>query len=174
MADREVEVKFRCSNHSAVREKLKSMGARLIAVVEQEDVYFQHPCKNFAETDETLRLRKYGKNIVLTYKGPKEGGWAKTRREVEVKIDDYEKAYELITSLGFTPVAKIRKKREFYELMGVEVSLDTVEELGNFVEIEDKGGGLDTIRKLVDELGLKEGPIYKSYLELYLEKVSRK
>lgn len=174
MPSREVEVKFRCNNHSAVRDRLKSMGARLVATVEQEDLYFQHPCRDFAATDEALRLRSYGGNFVLTYKGPKEGGWAKARREIEVRVDNYERAYELITSLGFTPVARIHKKREFYEIMGVEVSLDTIEGLGRFVEIEDKGGGIKAIKRLVEELGLKEGPIHKSYLELYLEKVSRR
>jgi len=170
---REVEVKFSISEPSRIREKLMELGATYVDTVDQVDIYYQHPCKNFAETDEALRLRennsKSGKSIELTYKGPKRGGWAKDRVEIVSRVVDSVKMQEILEMLGFKAVARLLKHREFYMIRGVEVSIDKVEGLGYFVEIEDKGGGLEAIREIASLLGLGE-PVPKTYLELYLEK----
>ncbi|MCI4408613.1 MAG: class IV adenylate cyclase [Thermofilum sp.] len=170
---REVEVKFSISEPSRIREKLLELGATYVDTVDQVDIYYQHPCKNFAETDEALRLRennsKSGKSIELTYKGPKSGGWAKDRVEIVSRVIDSVEMQEILEMLGFKTVARLQKHREFYMIRGVEVSIDKVEGLGDFVEIEDKGGGLEAIREIASLLGLGE-PVPKTYLELYLEK----
>ena len=174
MVAREVEVKYRCPDHDKIRSLLLEMKAVFVGVIEQVDTYFQHPCRDFVETDEALRIRRMKDRSIITYKGPKEGGWAKTRIEVEVEVSSADEAAKILEMLGFKPVAVIHKRREIYHVDGVEVSLDVIEGVGKFVELEDKGGGLDNIKRLVKELGLIEGPIYKSYLELYLENISRK
>jgi adenylate cyclase class 2 len=170
---REVEVKFSISEPSRIREKLLELGATYVDTVDQVDIYYQHPCKNFAETDEALRLRennsKSGKSIELTYKGPKRGGWAKDRVEIVSRVVDSVEMQEILEMLGFKAVARLLKHREFYMIRGVEVSIDKVEGLGDFVEIEDKGGGLEAVREIASKLGLGE-PVPKTYLELYLEK----
>lgn len=170
---REVEVKFSISEPSRIREKLLELGATYVDTVDQVDIYYQHPCKNFAETDEALRLRennsKSGKSIELTYKGPKRGGWAKDRVEIVSRVVDSMEMQEILEMLGFKTVARLQKHREFYMIKGVEVSIDKVEGLGDFVEIEDKGGGLEAVREIASLLGLGE-PVPKTYLELYLEK----
>jgi adenylate cyclase class 2 len=173
---REVEVKFSISEPSRIREKLMKLGATYVDTVDQVDIYYQHPCKNFADTDEALRLRennsKSGKSIELTYKGPKRGGWAKDRVEIVSRVVDSVEMQEILEMLGFKTVARLLKHREFYMIRGVEVSIDKVEGLGYFVEIEDKGGGLEAIREIASQLGLGE-PVPKTYLELYLEKVRK-
>jgi adenylate cyclase class 2 len=170
---REVEVKFSISEPSRIREKLLELGATYVDTVDQVDIYYQHPCKNFAETDEALRLRennsKSGKSIELTYKGPKRGGWAKDRVEIVSRVVDSVEMQEILEMLGFKTVVRLLKHREFYMIRGVEVSIDKVEGLGDFVEIEDKGGGLEAVREIASKLGLGE-PVPKTYLELYLEK----
>jgi len=170
---RELEVKFSIGEPSLIRNKLLELGAVHIDTVDQVDIYYQHPCRNFAETDEALRLRenssKNSGNIELTYKGPKSSGWVKDRVEVVSRVLDSREIQEILEMLGFRVVAKLLKHREFYMIRGVEVSIDSVDGLGNFVEIEDKGGGLETIREIASLLDLKD-PIPKTYLELYLEK----
>ncbi|ABL77448.1 class IV adenylate cyclase [Thermofilum pendens] len=170
---REVEVKFRVEGHDVLRRKLREAGAAYVDTVDQVDIYFQHPCRDFASTDEALRLRvNYsgsGSYAELTYKGPKEGGWAKNREEIVARVEAAEALRKILERLGFSEVATLRKHREFYVLDGTEVSLDYVEGLGFFVEIEDKGGGVEALREVVSRLGLTGEPLPKTYLELYLE-----
>ena len=81
----------------------------------QSDRYFAHPSRDFARTDEALRIRTVGASSFVTYKGPKIDVTTKTRRELELPLDpgdaDGSQFAELLTALGFTPVAVVRKQR---------------------------------------------------------------
>ncbi len=59
----EIEVKAYANRLARVEEKLKEMGAVFIAVVCEKDTYFNHPDRNFAETDEALRSGLRIKNL---------------------------------------------------------------------------------------------------------------
>ncbi|MGC9108066.1 MAG: class IV adenylate cyclase, partial [Infirmifilum sp.] len=96
-------------------------------------------------------------------------GWVKTRVELGVVVDNFDSLLTILKKLGFHEVARIKKDREFYLFNGVEVSLDKVEDLGSFVELEDKGAGEEGIKKVAETLGLKE-LVPETYLELYLKK----
>jgi adenylate cyclase class 2 len=167
----EVEAKYRAS-HAPVRERLGLLGFSPAGLAEEEDVYFQHPCRDFAATDEALRLRISGGRAELTYKGPRAGAGAKTRLEVSVAVSG--DAALLLRSLGFAEVARVRKRREIYRRGSVTVYLDLVEGLGEFVEVETlAGSGSDAaraageLRRLAGELGLRE-EVRETYLELLL------
>ena len=173
----EVELKLKVDDLSGIALRLKEAGAVKLAEEEQVDVYFQHPCRDFAETDEALRLRVSGGSARITYKGPRLSSEAKVRREVEVGVSDPERAGEILEALGFTRVAVIRKRRSVYRLGDVNVYLDEVEGLGSFVEIEADPGTRDPltrVREVARTLGLDPGKaILKSYLELCLERARR-
>lgn len=53
----EVEVKVR-ADHDAVRDRLEARGAEHLGTVEQVDTYYDAPHREFAETDEAVRLRR--------------------------------------------------------------------------------------------------------------------
>ncbi len=168
----EVEAKFRAGNLREVAERLSAMGAVPLGNTTEVDVYYAHPCRDFAATDEALRVRYAGNGAELTYKGPRMGPGAKTRREVTVRVEgDVE---TLISSLGFDRVAVVRKRRALYAVGPYTVSLDEVEGLGTFVEIEavvDGQGGLEAavrgIEGLAARLGLAERE-ERTYLEILL------
>ncbi|MCC6003414.1 MAG: class IV adenylate cyclase [Thermofilum sp.] len=173
---REVEAKFFISDPRFVRVKLMELGADYVDSVDQVDIYFQHPCRDFACSDEALRLRenssKSGRSVELTYKGPRGRGWAKERVEISSRLVDSGEMQSILEVLGFKPIARLVKHREFYTFRGVEVSIDYVEGLGYFVELEDRGGGMKALREVASLLGLGE-PVSETYLELYLERVKR-
>ena len=81
---------------------------------------------------------------------------------------------ELLERLGFRRVAVVKKVREVYRVGPFEVTLDSVEGLGDFVEIELKEGASsleeaeEKVLALARELGIEEEPIKQSYLELIL------
>jgi adenylate cyclase class 2 len=78
----EIEVKGYAdeSVFERVRENFK-----LIRKEYHEDTYFRHPCRDFAETDEALRIRIRRFNghfeAFLTYKGPRLTGTQKPGRK---------------------------------------------------------------------------------------------
>jgi adenylate cyclase class 2 len=179
----EVEQKHRFDDAAAFIERLESMGAKLGAPIEQSDRYFAHPARDFAETDEALRIRTVGSRSFVTYKGPKLDTTTKTRRELELPLepqdDDGSRFGELLNALGFTPVAVVRKNRRPFHLnrqgREIEGALDEVDGLGTFVELELSAdeAGLDAARRIVaalaDELALGQSE-RRSYLEMLLEK----
>src|SRR3954465_2069641 len=116
----EVEIKFRVADHGALAERLAALGAVAGPLISQEDTYFAHPARDFAQTNEALRLRRQDRENRITYKGPKREGPTKTREKIEVPIAEGPEALgqmtRLFETLGFRPVATIRKARTPYHL----------------------------------------------------------
>jgi len=176
----EVEVKVR-ADHEAVRERLNDLDAHALGTVTQEDFYYDAPHRDFAETDEALRIRRESDDDeaveVVTYKGPLVEAESKTRKEHETVVGNGETVDELLSALGFESAARVHKQRDRYELDGYVVSLDTVTGLGEFVEVETevddevdvesaRVGAYDILR----ELGLDpDEQIRTSYLGLLLD-----
>jgi len=179
----EVELKFPVQDVDAVATRLASLGAEFASAQEERDLYYAHPARNFAQTDEALRIRQKGGQCFLTYKGPKIDPTTKTRREIDLPLPEGSETFaawdEMLQALGFWPVAEVRKLRRkaFLAWQGhrVEISLDEVAELGSFIELElvSAPAGLDSARStllaLADRLSLHQSE-RRSYLELLLEK----
>lgn len=165
----EIEIKSYCDDHAPVAAKLRAMGARPEGSHKEQDLYLNHPCRDFKDTDEALRLRQASGRVILTYKGPKIGTAAKTRLEEEVTVDDFDTALAILKNLGFVEFGSVTKMRDIYRLDGMEICLDTVEGVGRFVEIEMKGTERERIEadlfRFAGELGLGRFE-RRSYLEL--------
>lgn len=169
----EIEIKAKISGREELRKKLLALGAKREGSETQEDIYFAHPERDFAKTDEALRLRRSGGEFFLTYKGPKIDNVTKTREEHEVKILSPESAKEILLRLGFREALKLKKRREHYSLGEYSIALDSVEGLGEFVEVEKRANSYspDELIEFLKKLGIgKESVERKSYLELLLEK----
>jgi len=115
----EVEVKFRVSSEDVKR--IKSYFSRIegikISNEVEKDIYYNHPCRDFAVTDEALRIRETPDgNRVLTFKGKKVDKDTKTREEYETGITDVKGANDILLSLGFRPSGKVKKKREIWKI----------------------------------------------------------
>jgi adenylate cyclase class 2 len=164
----EVEIKSKINNIADMEEKLRSMGAIFVKDVVEVDEYFNHPCRDFAGTDEALRIRSDG---TMTYKGPKVDEDTKSREEIEVKIENLEGMRSLLIALGFKPVAKVIKRRKYYRMGEITITLDDVEDVGTFIEVEclgDYGYCKKKVLELAKFLKLNKF-IRESYLEMLLE-----
>ena len=176
----EVELKVPASL-DRVRDRLSELGATDRGPVEQIDTYYDAPHRSFPDTDEALRLRDErdpkGERTALTYKGPLIETASKSREEVQTGVESGEAADTLLRRLGFDPAATVSKRRERYELDGYTVTLDEVEDVGEFVEVETaadseeideaRTGAIDVLHRL--DLDADE-QIRTSYLELALER----
>jgi adenylate cyclase class 2 len=177
----EVENKFPIADPAGLVAALTELGAQFGPPVPQADRYFNHPARDFASTDEALRIRSVGEQTWLTYKGPKIDGATKTRREIELPIgrgtDVASQLGETLEALGFRPVATVRKQRRSASLpwqgRSIACTLDEVEQVGTFAELEAVAseGELESARaailSLAARLGLP-GPERRSYLEMLL------
>ena len=182
----EVEVKVR-ADHDAVRDRLDARGATRWATLEQVDTYYDAPDRDFATTDEALRVRVErplgddatsrdgtGERTLLTYKGPLVDDDSKTRREAETRVADGEAIREILEGLDFAPAAEVRKERAHFDLDDYAVTLDAVDGLGEFVEVETEvAGDVDAARagafEVLRGLGLDpDEQIRTSYLGLLL------
>ncbi len=165
----EVEVKARIKDPSETETMLLAKGGVFIKEAVEEDLYFNHPSRDFALTDEALRLRQVESETYLTYKGPKIDKKTKTREEHQVRLDGFQDACAILRSIGFRDVQMVRKRRRYYRLGDYEVCLDSVEGLGDFIEIEARDMyEPDRLLDMLGELG-GLGSETKSYLELILE-----
>jgi len=182
----EIEIKFRVNDLSALERQLRQRFGN-VEFGEQAtefDVFFQHPCRDFKQTDECLRLRNRQftdgtSEHSLTYKGQKIDTSTKTRHEIEMPITEPERWKTLLTALGFHQSASVQKIRRRIKLTvnhrHVEIVLDTLPALPEsgrlFLEIETLAPveELEACRTLIldiaEQLELGE-PVRDSYLKL--------
>ena len=177
----EIEQKFPVADLSRIRQTLESLGATFKPPVSQVDSYFRHPIRDFATTDEALRLRRVGDENCITYKGPKIDAETKTRRELELSLEPGKKAFdswtELLEILGFGWVRDVSKSRTpgsiTWEGDEVGLALDQVDGLGTYLELEILAdeAELESAKKrllsLAKKLGLRQTE-KRGYLDLLL------
>jgi adenylate cyclase class 2 len=182
----EIEVKYRVDEFATLESRLAQLGAKLAEERDDADAYFNAPHRDFAQTDEALRIRRIGSRNLITYKGPRIDKQTKTRTEIEVALAEGPQAdadiQRLLTLLGFRATAVVKKHRRVFGLerdrFHIEACLDQVEQVGSYAELEivAEEAKLDAARslvlKLAPELGLMQVE-RRSYLELLLEATSR-
>lgn len=180
---REVEVKFRAEDFETLERQLAGWGAAAEEVHIELDRYYNAPDRDFAQTDEALRLRSIGEANVLTYKGPRCDPQSKTRVEIEVPLapggEPASACGQLLERLGYRFVASVRKERRSYRLSWagwpVRICLDEVAGLGRFVELETLAADAqwlparEALQQLAAALGLGASE-RRSYLELLLSR----
>ncbi len=170
----EIEVKAR-AGHQQVKELLAGMGANFIGVQHHCDTYFNAPHRDFANTDEALRIRSVDGRSVMTYKGKKLDTVSKTREEFETEVDGGN-ARSILLALGFYEAGVVKKKREIFRFENMTICLDSVGSLGEFIEVEitaesDIEFHSKHIFSFLDKLGIvEEDSIRTSYLEMVLGK----
>ncbi len=178
----EVEFKFPVDNLAKLRENLLELGAKPVKVSEQVDEYFNDPLRDFAKIDIALRIRESDGKLWLTFKGPNLDPSAKIRTEIETPLVNQAAAEQIkqtFLGIGYFSVARVAKSRETLALdwdgQHVEICMDTVAEVGEFVELElvvDSTSQQDAAKQALEGLAAKlglSGSIRTSYLELLLK-----
>lgn len=195
----EVEQKYPTTDVAALEARLDRLGATWHGVVEQTDRYFNHPSRDFAVTDEALRLRSTPEGVVITWKGPRLDATAKTRREIELPLAEAavpaaagaEAAVStappatlaqwtvFLEALGFRRVREVAKRRRSATVPWagavIDIACDHVAGLGDFVELELRAtadADVPAATSRIESLARELGcgrPERRSYLELLLE-----
>ena len=178
----EIEIKVKVPSLNFIRENLLKNGATLIADQDEHDLYYNAPDRDFAVTDEALRIRYLANQICgkemppnVTYKGPKVGREGfKSREEIIVDLSSAEDYCLILERLGFHLTAEVVKHREMYQCTDAIVTLDNLPSVGMFSEIEasfalSEDEAISVINKTAEMAGIKGERLTKSYLEIMLD-----
>ncbi len=137
----EVEVKYPVDDLATLRCALEERFAATFHTVEETDCYYNAPDRDFALTDEALRIRERldegCRRCFLTYKGPKIDATTKTRREIDIPLtlpsESLSLLREFFASLGYRSVGEVRKIRQKAKILWcetpLEISLDYLPQL---------------------------------------------
>lgn len=179
----EVEIRILLEDAKAIETILKNKFP-IIKQKHQVDEYFSHPTRNFyanAALHEYLRIRQDSGSCSLDYhiahitKGKK-----MHTEEFEVKVEDAQKLREILLNLGFKPLVVVDKDRKIFDCTDFEACLDSIKDLGNFLEIEAKRdfGGIEKTRQecidFLKNIGIDYKPAPEmGYPDMLIERLAK-
>jgi adenylate cyclase class 2 len=174
----EIEAKLKIDSHDAVRARLKAVGATFISRVLEANHIFDTPDGLLRASGCGLRVRDcralqgVAPPPTLTFKGPRQPGALKTRRELETSIGEADEMLEMLNALGFAQTLRFEKLRESWEFDESHIELDELPHLGLFVEIE--GPDEAHVGRVQEALRLKgHDLIHSSYISLLVDYCGR-
>lgn len=147
----EYEAMFIHINKEVIRQKLLSCQATLVRPeFFQKRQEFNLPIEN--SEGKWARVRDEGDTITMSFKQITSGGVAITdQKEINLVVDDYEKAQQFLTAIGCAPQGYRENYRELWKLNGAEVTIDTWPWLEPLVEVE--GSSEQQVREVSEILG---------------------
>lgn len=134
----EIEIQARVANTASLRAFLDAE-ATYLGEVHQRDEYYTPAHKDYLATrpvDEWLRLRDADGGISITYKD-----WSPRTHavEYETSVGDLAKGRLILEAIGCRTIAVVDKVRRLWHWQDWDISIDRVEGLGEFVELEYSG-----------------------------------
>lgn len=161
----EIEAQFLDINKDEMRQKLKAAGG----VCLQPEISMKRTIFD-AGPNQFVRVRDEGKKIVMTYKNVENDKDILGTREVNIVVDDYDRAVELMKGTHLRIKAHQETLREIWELGECEICLDTWPWIPSFIEIE--GPSADHVWSTAKLLGLdkskaKFGSVDSTYNHYY-------
>jgi adenylate cyclase class 2 len=135
-----VEIKAKCQKHDLVRSYLKAHHAEEKGTDHQIDTYFNVPTGR-------LKLREGEiENALIYYERSNQEGPKQAKVTIYRTEPGKDLKAVLVASLGI--LAVVDKMREIYFLENVKFHIDTVKNLGTFMEIEaiDEDGNIGQAR----------------------------
>ncbi len=135
--DIEYEATFINIDKDEMRAKLKKAGAKLIRPESLHERNVFYLPKGHEIKGGWLRVRDEGDKIVITLKVIG-GTRIQDAKEINLEVNDFEKANEFLMALGCKKKAYQENKRELWNLDGVEITIDEWPFLEPILEIEGK------------------------------------
>lgn len=181
----EIELKLSLKNVESLKRRLDKI-AIFLKEAFQRDTYFVPSHRNFVEQKpiyEWLRIREVDKRdkkvSILSYKNFGKGKKYDTIscNEFETEINDSEILKKIFKNLDIKELIIVNKKRRNYSYKNTIISVDSVEGLGDFIEVEFdvEGDNEEEVKKylysILEEIEAEvSAPLFKGYPHLLLEK----
>jgi len=171
----EFEIKFLEVDVLELEKKLLTIGAEKVGEYHYQRALFDYSDLHLNKANSWLRLRTNGNEVTLSYKQrigvkshdgsiPDDG-----MKEIEVIVDNYEKTYELLKSIGLIVKREEKNKRIRYTKGDAVFDIDFWPQIPTYVEIESTS--LEKAKEAARELGFdpekgficSAGSIYRRY-----------
>lgn len=147
----EIEAKFPDIDSEALRNKLRELGAELVhPEIMMKRHVFDYPDERLEKDGGWVRLRQESDKTTLCYKKLDDRTLHGTK-EINVKVDDYDKTKNFLEAIGLKSKAYQETKRETWLYKEVEVTIDTWPWIPSFVELE--GPSERGVRDVAADLG---------------------
>ena len=162
---REIEVKFLNIEPTAIREKLSAAGAQIISPMRlMRRAVIKTP--EMISREAYARVRDEGDKITMTFKQINQN--KEDYDEVEITVDDFEKAIEILTGCGIPKVSYQESRREEWILDNVQICIDEWPWANPYIEIE--GEDEDQIKDIAQRLGFDwENAVRGTVWEVYYD-----
>jgi len=145
-----VELKARVDDHDFLRKKLSALGAEYTGTFQQSDLYFRVP-----EGRLKLRTVKDDNKAELIYYERESIAGPKSDDAFILRVQEPEDLKKVLKKL-LVPLMVIEKVREIYQYQGTQIHLDTVKQLGKFIEFErqtsDDPKSIEKDRRILERL----------------------
>ena len=163
----EVELKYEVTTFREVKAKLVELGGKAVTPSQYErNIVFDSPDYRLKSQGKLLRLRQYGKEVLLTVKEPLPSEKMKVRLEHESTLSiTFDEAVQMLGALNYIEAFSYEKEREIWIVNNsVHICFDSLF-FGDFIEIE--GNTTDEVESMSQALGLNpENGIKTSYKTL--------
>jgi adenylate cyclase class 2 len=164
-----VELKAKVDSLDGFRKRLKAMEARSVGTFHQIDTYFEVP-----EGRLKLRETEGRKKAEIIYYEREDIPEPKRCRAFIIELEDPD-FFKTFLQTVLKEKVIVDKTREIYRHQGTQIHLDTVKNLGTFIEFERKTEGTpeatskdrDTLEDLMKTLGINTKDLIEdSYSDL--------
>jgi len=140
MQNIEIEIQVNIETSKPLMDFLEK-NAEFISEEQQIDEYFSPPHRDFIEArpvKEWLRLRDSGGKYSINYKNWYFDKKGKSNHcdEYETRLENLNQVRKILGILNFRPLVKVDKLRKIWRYKDYEISVDSIKNLGDFVEIE--------------------------------------
>ncbi len=149
----ELEAKFLDIDPAAVRASLRRIGGTC-AMPDRlmRRRVFDYPDDRLDGTGAWVRVRDEGDAVTMSFKRQNDGTLRGTQ-DLTVRVDDFDRACELLTLLGLVNKSYQETRRETWRVGTVEVVIDTWPWIPPFIEVESPNE--QALREVVGKLGFR-------------------
>ena len=132
---REIEVKARLHNPAMFLAAAKKLAIDFGPPIIQDDTTYEDTLPNDHPDYSVFRIREQDGTHILTMKH-RASSRSRDNHEYETIIDNPAAVIKMLHRLGYEPGIRIVKQRRVAHYNDIELTLDTIDELGVFVEAE--------------------------------------
>ncbi|MCW4005768.1 MAG: class IV adenylate cyclase [Candidatus Bathyarchaeota archaeon] len=153
----EVEAKILGIDRGKVEAQLIALGASRVFDDVMEAFFYDFADSSIIKAGNVLRVRREGREVVLTYKVVSATGEAKVAQEHAVVVSDLAAVQRILEALGLVLVESMQKHRVSYKLKDARFDIDKYtgkySYIPEFMEIEAENP--QVIHRYAEKLGFK-------------------